>query len=202
MYVQNVFLFLAHPVYINDLSIRLTNSGIGGTLGGKFVNHMIYADDLCIVSLSSSGLQTLLKMCTDYCDLHDIKFNAKKSVCLVFRSSVNKSCALPKIFICDTICEFPNEVKYLGVMISSSMKTTIDVKRQTRTFYARANLLLRNFRHCTDKVKCYLFQSYCTSMYCSQLWFNSTKDSFRKLRTSCKTVLRRLLCISLPYSAS
>ena len=26
-------------------------------------------------------------------------------------------------------------------MISSSMKTTMDVKRQTRTFYARANLL-------------------------------------------------------------
>ena len=67
-------------LYINDLTIRLTNSGIGGTLGGKFVNHMIYADDLCIVSLSSSGLHYLLKMCTDHCDFHDIKFNAKKSV--------------------------------------------------------------------------------------------------------------------------
>ena len=63
-------------------------------------------------------------------------------------------------------------------MISSSMKTTLDVKRQTRTFYARANLLIRNFRHYTDKVKCYLFQSCCrsTGMYCSQLWFNSTND--------------------------
>ena len=171
-------------LYITDLSIRLTNSGIGGTLGGKFVKHMIYVDDLCIVSLSSSGLQTLLKMRTDYSDLHDIKFNAKKSVCLLFRSSVNKRCALPKIFICVTICEFSNEVKYLGVMTSSSMKTTIDVKRQTRTFYARANLLICNFRHCTDKVKCYLFKSYCTSMYCSQLWLNSTKDSLHKLRTS------------------
>ena len=48
----------------------------------------------------------------------------------------------------------------------------------------------------------YLFQSYCTSMYCSQFWFNSTKDSLRKLRTSYNTVLHRLLCISLPYSAS
>ena len=82
------------------------------------------------------------------------------------------------------------------------MKTTIDVKRQTRTFYARANLLIRNFRHCTDKVTCYLFQLYCTGIYCSQLWFNSTKDSLRKLRTSYNTVLHRLLCISLPYSAS
>ena len=86
--------------------------------------------------------------------------------CLFFRSSVNKRCALSKNFICDTICKFSNEVKSLGVMISSSMKTTIDVKRQTRTFYARANLLIRNFIHGTDKVKCYMFQSYCTSMYC------------------------------------
>ena len=39
---------------------------------------MIYANDLCIVSLSSSGLQTLLKIDTDYGDLHDIKFKAKK----------------------------------------------------------------------------------------------------------------------------
>ena len=38
--------------------------------------------------------------------------------------------------------------------------------------------------------------------YCSQLWFNSTNDSLRKLRTSYNTVLRRLLCISLPYNAS
>ena len=116
-------------LYINDLRITLTKFGIGGTLGGKIVNHMIYVDDLCIVSLFSSGLQTLLKMCTDYWDLHDIKFNAKKSVCLFFRSSVNKRCALPQKIICDTICKFSNEFKYLGVMISSSMKTTFDVKR-------------------------------------------------------------------------
>ena len=34
---------------------------------------------------------------------------------------------------------------YLGVMIHSSMKTTIDVTRQTKKFYMQANLLLRNF---------------------------------------------------------
>ena len=78
---------------------------------------MIYADDLCIVSLSLSGLLTLLKMCTDYCDLHDIKFNAKKSVSLFFRSSVNKRCVLPKNINRVKICEFSNEVKCLGVMI-------------------------------------------------------------------------------------
>ena len=82
------------------------------------------------------------------------------------------------------ICEFVKEVKYLGVMIHSSMKTTIDVARQTRKFCLQANLLLRNFRHCSDQVKCVLFQTYCTNLYCCQLWFNSTKSSLKKLSTS------------------
>ena len=87
-------------------------------------------------------------------------------------------------------------------MIHSAMKTTIDVARQTRKFYMQANLLLRNFRHSSDDVKCTLFQSYCTNMYCCQLWFNSTKSSLIKLSTSYYSVLRRLLCISKPYCAS
>ena len=39
-------------------------------------------------------------------------------------------------------------------------------------------------------------------MYCCQLWFNSKKSSLIKLSTSYNSVLRRLLCISKPYSAS
>ena len=57
------------------------------------------------------------------------------------------------------------------------MKTTIDVARQTRKLYMQANLLLRNFRHCSDDMQCALFQSYCTNMYCCQLWFNSPKKA-------------------------
>ena len=47
-------------------------------------------------------------------------------------------------------------------MIHSSMKTTIDVARQTRKVYLQANLLLRNFRDCSDQVKYIQFQTYCT----------------------------------------
>ena len=54
-------------VYINDLSIRLSQTGTGDSIGGKFVNHMIYADDLCVIYFPSSGLQSLLNICTDYC---------------------------------------------------------------------------------------------------------------------------------------
>ena len=97
---------LLFNMYINDLSIRLSQTGIGGYIGVKFINHMIYADDLCVISLSSSGLQLLLNICTDYCQLHDLTFNVSKSVCMFFRSSVIKQCDLSDIFISGTICEF------------------------------------------------------------------------------------------------
>ena len=109
--------------------------------------------------------------------------------------------SLPVIYLGNSICEFIKEVKHLGVMIHSSMKTTIDVARQTRKFYLQANLLLRNFRHCSDQVKCVLFQTYCTNLNCCQLCFNSTKSSLKKLSTSYNSVLRRL-GICKPYSAS
>ena len=105
---------LLFNVYVNDLSTQLSQTGIGDSIDGKFVNHMIYADDLCVISLSSSGLQSLLNICTDYSELHDLTFNAKKSVSMFFRFSVNKQCGLADTFISGTMCEFANEVKYLG----------------------------------------------------------------------------------------
>ena len=144
---------------------------------------MLYADDiLCIISLSSSGLQQLLNICSDYSELHDLTFNAKKSMCMYmyFSRSMNKHCGCPVIYLGNSICEFVKEVKYLDVMIHSSMKTIIDVARQTRKFYLQANLLLRNFRYCSDQIKCALFQTYCNNLYCCQLCFNSTKSSLKK----------------------
>ena len=117
-------------------------------------------------------------------------------MCMYFSTSVNKHCGCPVIYLGNSICEFVKEVKYLDVMIHSSMKTTIDVARQTHKFYLQANLLLRNFRHCSDQVKCVLFQTYCTNLYCY------TKSSSKKLSTSYNSVLRRLLGICNPYNAS
>ena len=50
-------------------------------------------------------------------------------------TSINKHCGLLVIIVSNCECQFVNQVKYLGVMIHSSTKTTIDVTRQTRKFY-------------------------------------------------------------------
>ena len=66
-------------IYIDGLSNILNHSLIGGSLGGRRINHMLYADDLCIVSLSSVSLQkNMLSICEEYCANHAITFNVKK----------------------------------------------------------------------------------------------------------------------------
>ena len=119
-------------------------------------------------------------------------------MCMYFSTSINKHCRLSVIYMGNCERQFVKEVKYLGVMIHSSIETTIDVTRQTRRLYMQAKLLLRNCRHCCDDVKCSLFQTYCTNIYCCQLWFNSTNSSINKLSTSYNSVLGRLRCISKP----
>ena len=43
-------------IYMDDLSMHLNSSGIGGYLGTAFINYLCYADDLCHFSLSSGGM--------------------------------------------------------------------------------------------------------------------------------------------------
>ena len=141
----------------------------GSSLGGKHINHVLYVDDLCIVSLSSAGLQQLLSICDQYCASHSLNFNVRKSVCMFFKSKLNKLCDNFSVVLSRNSIGFVHETKYLGVIINLSMKTSSDVVRQTRKFYAQANMLLRNFRYCTNDVKCTLFKSFCANMYCCPL---------------------------------
>ena len=76
---------LPFNVYVHDLSECLNKSGVDGCMNGTFGNYMLYAEDICIILLSSSGLQRLLNICEDYCKMHDLIFNAKKSMCKYFR---------------------------------------------------------------------------------------------------------------------
>ena len=39
-------------IYTHDLSVLLNNSNIAGKIGGILVNHLSYADDMCLISLN------------------------------------------------------------------------------------------------------------------------------------------------------
>ena len=44
-------------IYMDDLSVLLSQSGIGCHIEGKCVNHVFYADNLCLMAPCAIALQ-------------------------------------------------------------------------------------------------------------------------------------------------
>ena len=61
-------------VYMNNLSTELNKSGIRCVINNSPVNHLMYADDMCILAPSATGLQNLLNICVDYAKTNTIVF--------------------------------------------------------------------------------------------------------------------------------
>ena len=85
-------------IYIDDLSISLSNDNAGCKFGGISVNHLSYADNMTILSPSASGLQKLLNICASYAIEHDIIYNVKKMQCMVVPSTKFKQENTPRVF--------------------------------------------------------------------------------------------------------
>ena len=88
---------------MDDLSKMLTDRGIGCYVDNVCVNHMFYADDLCLMAPCAIALQQLLNNCHRYSIIVDLNFNALKSFCfaLSFTPKPYKLCLgsyMPTIF--------------------------------------------------------------------------------------------------------
>ena len=66
-----------------------------GSSRGYLIKHIMYTDDLVLMSPSSAGLCQLLHECDQFGMSHDIKYNAKKSAVMVFRYVTLKGCSIP-----------------------------------------------------------------------------------------------------------
>ena len=110
----------------------------------------------------------------------------------------NKHCDYANVYLNGNHIDFVQEVKYLGDLLNSSMKTSIDVSRQTRKNSIHKPICYSaTFVIIVGKIKCMLFKSFCTNMYCCPLWFNSTSSSIKKIKSSYNSVLRHLQCCQL-----
>ena len=60
-------------VYVDDLS-QILNRCRTGCLSGT-INHLMYADDLVLLSPSATGLRELLCACEEFSISHDVVYN-------------------------------------------------------------------------------------------------------------------------------
>jgi len=77
-------------VYLDDKTKKLGSARVGCTVGNMFVNHLMFADDICVFSPSIRGLQCLLNICGDYAAEHEITFDSNKTNGVLFsQKSIN-----------------------------------------------------------------------------------------------------------------
>ena len=108
-------------VYMDDLSTALNSSGIGGYLGPAFLNYLCYADDLWIITLSSSGMQQLLNICQSYAIKQQLWYNGSKSFSLCFKRKAIKI-EQPSFSLNEQEIPMVEHCRYLGITISTKQQ--------------------------------------------------------------------------------
>ena len=189
-------------IYMDDLSQVLNRSKIGCTINGMVINHLMYADDSCIMAPSAAGLQKLLSLCCDYAEDNTIIYNKTKTKYMCFKPKLLKNLAVPLVYLNDTPLQLVDQVKYLGVFIDESLTDHNDMIRHKKYLYAKGNLLIRHFKCCSENVKDRLFKAYCSNIYGGHLWTNYAKSSMSNLTTAFNNVYRHLYGIDRGVSMS
>ena len=97
---------------------------------------------------------------------------------------------------------FVNIIKYLGVLISHDLRDDEDLVRHKRYLYAKGNMLVNNFKQCSDTVKQQLFKTFCYSMYGTHLWTSYNCKSLDKVKVAFNDVYRMLFNVKRGDSMS
>ena len=121
-------------VYIDDLSDKFVKCKVGCYIDNLCMNHVMYADDICLMALSPAALQELIDICFDFSVQNYLSFNSSKSYCMVFKpKSYKLSC--PRLFMDNQLLKYIDDIKYLGFTFSSDQKDDKDLLRQLRLLY-------------------------------------------------------------------
>lgn len=176
--------------YMDGLSALIRECNSGCYIVNVAMNHLLYADDLCLISPSPNGLRRMLAICDQYALQHDIIFNTKKSLCMMIQSHKVKFNSSPSMYINGKELNYVDTFRYLGYIISNDLSDGSDLDRQRRALYVSANRIKRQFCVCNEQVKTQLFNALCGNMYCSHLWARSNKDSFNRVRVAYNNALR------------
>jgi hypothetical protein len=105
-------------LFINDLPCHLSEEPDSPTLGETTINSLLYADDLVILSLSPSGLQSTLNKLHSYCQTWRLEVNMDKTKVIQFCKS-GRICK-DSFHIGNQIAVCVQEYKYLGILFRAS----------------------------------------------------------------------------------
>ena len=189
-------------VYVDDLSQTLNRCRTGCLSGNMTINHIMYDNDLVLLSQSATWLRELLCACEEFSISHDVVYNSKTSSVLMCRNKAMAHAAPPVFTVNCSIIGESDKVKYLGHIICNDMSDDDDMMRQKRQLYAQGNVLSRRVHVCSLEVNNVLFRTFCTPLYTCQLWFRYIARSLHKLYVAYNNAFRMMHHLPTYCSAS
>ena len=148
----------AYLLYVDDLSKQLIDARSGCFIEHQRINHVMYADDICLLSPSALGLQKLLDVCYSFSQCNDIVFNSLKSVYIVFRPKRYKLCCPTVSLHSDKLNRIP-ETEYLGYLLSKDQSDDEDIAKQIRVLstyglinYYECLVIVLSRRNCLEVI--------------------------------------------------
>lgn len=175
----------------------LSNTKLGCRIGFDTYNHLIYADDVCLISTSIYSLNKLLQNCETFATPHHLDFNASKTHVQVFLPKWMRSMqGNINITFKGVFLKIDSVVKYLGYEIQCKnsrgdcqLSDYVELHTRIRELYKRAYMLKSKFDLCSPEVKIYLFNTYLSTIYCSSLW-TPNKGEEAKIRVAYNDAFR------------
>ena len=144
------------------------------------LGETLVADDICLISLSSVGMQQLLNICDMYAKEHDLLYNGGKSYYYVLNLNVLH---LIDLLLLWTVWIFltSTNLNILAVLLTKLIVTQIwNVKCVNCMLILIWSL--GNFLNVHRMWNVFLFKSYCSNSYCSILWYDCSKTALKNLR--------------------
>jgi hypothetical protein len=189
-------------VYIDSLSVKLRSVSSGCYINSVSYNHLIYADDTVLLAPSPKALQTLINVCINFAKDHDLVFNTKKTKFMYIKSDNLRNLFVPTFYIGETVITMVHDETYLGYILNECFTDDDHMMKEMRNLFARGNMLMRNFSHCSEDVKIALFKTFCSNIYCCALWYNFKSCSEKKIHVAGNKVFKALMKVPRDFSAS
>ena len=186
--------------YVNDILDVVSRENSGCVLGTYRVNILAYADDVSLLAPSRSALQKLIdvvyRMSVELC----LTINVRKTQYIVFLYDLKKRTSDFNVSMNNVVVNRVYECKYLGIYFDDELSLRRDVEKCHNNFLRQFNSMYYKFNFVNKDQLVFLFESFCTSFYGSDLWNDGLlkPNMFKNIATTYHRALKRVVGLS-PY---
>ena len=105
--------------YFDKLTKSLRSNCFGCHIADLFLGCIFFADDICLLSPTRSGLEQMISRCRSYCSEFCLSFNPRKSKLKIFSWSLIDHSNHKAILLNGLPVDYVTSMIYLGVSIMS-----------------------------------------------------------------------------------